>query len=165
MRGANRACGAEEEIVKLARTRFAGRNGARAWKDEMENDMRTVASRLMLKGIEVNCIIGDLPHERMREQTLRVDAELELDLAKAAASDDLADSVDYAALAESIRGALKAAKCRLVERAAAVALAECMRDPRVVSAKVAVVKSGAVPGLQAAAVEMSASRLHQATRP
>ena len=60
----------------------------------MENSLRNIASRLVLKGIEVSCIIGDLPEEREREQTLLVDAELELDLAKAAESDNLADSVD-----------------------------------------------------------------------
>ena len=125
--------------------------------DEMENKMKNVASRLVLKGIEVSCIIGDLPEEREREQTLLVDAELELDLAKAAESDNLADSVDYAALASAIRSALVAAKCRLIERAAALALAECMRDVRVKSAKVSVVKSGAVPGLRSASVEMSSS--------
>ena len=116
-----------------------------------------ISSRLVLKGIEVKCIIGDLPEEREREQTLLVDAELELDLAAAAASDRLADSVDYATLASAIRDALRAAKCRLIERAASVALDECMRDRRVKSAKVSVVKSGAVPGLRSAAVEMSRS--------
>ncbi len=124
----------------------------------MENNMRNVASRLLLKGIDVSCILGDMPEEREREQPLLVDAELELDLAKAAASDDLADSVDYAALASAIREALVAAKCRLIERAAALALDECMRDARVVAAKVLVVKSGAVPGLRSASVEMSRTR-------
>lgn len=114
-----------------------------------------VSSRLVLNGIEVNCIIGDMPEERKTEQTLCVDAELELDLGAAAASDCLADSVDYALLASAIRAALRAAKCRLIERAASIALDECMRDGRVKSAKVSVVKSGAVPGLRSAAVEMS----------
>ena len=113
------------------------------------------SSRLMLKGIEVNCIIGDLPEERKTEQTLLVDAELELDLGPAAASDCLVDSVDYASLASAVRASLRAAKCRLIERAASIALDECMRDQRVKSAKVTVAKSGAVPGLHSAAVEMS----------
>lgn len=119
-----------------------------------------IPSRLVLKGIEVKCIIGDLPEERDKEQTLSVDVELELDLAPAAASDRLEDSVDYAALASAIRAALQEAKCRLIERAASIALDECMRDERVKSAKVSVCKSGAVPGLNAAVVEMSRSRLH-----
>ena len=117
-----------------------------------------ISSRLVLKGIEVKCVIGDMPEEREREQTLLVDAELELDLAAATASDSLADSVDYATLASAVRDALRAAKCRLIERAAAIALGECMRDARVKSARVSVVKAGAVPGLRSAAVEMSRTR-------
>ena len=117
-----------------------------------------VSSRLVLKNIEVSCIIGDLPEERRREQVLFVDAELELDLGPAAASDCLADSVDYVSLASAIRASLRAAKCRLIERAASIALDECMREPRVMSAKVSVVKMGAVQGLRSAAVEMSRSR-------
>jgi len=115
-------------------------------------------SRLVLKGVEVSCIIGDLPEERVREQLILVDAELGLDLASAAASDNLADSVDYAALASAIRGAISSAKCRLVERAAAIALDECMRDARVRCAKVSVTKENPVPGLRSAAVEMSRTR-------
>lgn len=124
--------------------------------DDKEQTM--ISSRLVLKGIEVKCVIGDMPEEREREQTLLVDAELELDLAAAAASDSLADSVDYATLASAVRDALRAAKCRLIERAAAIALGECMRDARVKSARVSVVKAGAVPGLRSAAVEMSRTR-------
>ena len=55
---------------------------------------------LMIEGIEVECIIGDLPEEREREQTLVVDAELEIP-DRAAETDALADTVDYAAAAES----------------------------------------------------------------
>ena len=74
---------------------------------------------LMIEGIEVECIIGDLPEEREREQTLVVDAELEIP-DRAAETDALADTVDYAAAAERVRAALKAAECRMIERAAKV---------------------------------------------
>ena len=62
---------------------------------------------LMIEGIEVECIIGDLPEEREREQTLVVDAELEIP-DRAAETDALADTVDYAAAAERLVAALKA---------------------------------------------------------
>ena len=58
---------------------------------------------LMIEGIEVECIIGDLPEEREREQTLVVDAELEIP-DRAAETDALADTVDYAAAAERVHG-------------------------------------------------------------
>ena len=113
---------------------------------------------LRLDGLEVSCIIGDLPEERLREQTLLVDAELELDLSAAAASDSLADTVDYASLAGRIREKVRAARCRLVERAAELAVAECLSDARVERATVTVRKSGCVPGLAAAAVSVTRSR-------
>ena len=110
---------------------------------------------LRLNGIEVACIIGDLPEERQREQRLVVDATLELDLSAAAASDALADTMDYAALTRRIRERLRGAKCRLVERAAALVLEECLADSRVMRATVAVRKSGCVPGLASAEVVLS----------
>ena len=113
---------------------------------------------LRLNGIEVLCIIGDLPEERLREQRLMVRAELELDLAAAARSDQLADTIDYAALSRRIRETLRAAKCRLVERAAELAAAECLADARVVRATVAVLKAGSVPGLESAEVVVSRCR-------
>ena len=116
--------------------------------------MNSGLSTLVLDGIEVNCVIGDYPEERSREQRLVVDVELDVDLAAAAVSDELADTVDYAALAQSVRDVLRAAKCRLIERAASLVLAECLRDGRVREARVVVSKAGAVEGLRGASVRM-----------
>ena len=119
------------------------------------NMERRQTDLLRLNGIEVACIIGDLPEERQREQRLVVDVTLELDLSAAAASDALADTMDYAALTRRIRERLCGAKCRLVERAAALVLEECLADARVLRATVAVRKSGCVPGLASAEVVLS----------
>ena len=62
-------------------------------------------TELSLNGLEVCCIIGDLPEERARAQRLVVDATMEVDAA-AADTDELAGTVDYAALAGAIRRAL-----------------------------------------------------------
>ena len=51
--------------------------------------------RICIEGISVFALIGTLPHERVRRQKLLVDIEVELDLKKAAATDDLFQSVDY----------------------------------------------------------------------
>ena len=121
-------------------------------------DVNHVEHALRLNGIEVACVIGDLPEERQREQRLVVDATLALDLSAAAASDVLSDTVDYAALTRRIRERLRGAKCRLVERAAALALEECLADSRVARATVSVRKSDCVPGLASAEVVLSRSR-------
>jgi dihydroneopterin aldolase len=53
--------------------------------------------RVLVHDLAIDCIIGDLPHEREMEQRVRLHLVLEADCAPAAASDDLADAVDYVA--------------------------------------------------------------------
>ena len=112
---------------------------------------------LSLNGVEVCCIIGELPQERTRAQRLVVDVVLEMD-APAADTDELADTVDYAALAGEIRSALVAAKCRMIERAAKIAAEECLKNRRVDSATVTITKFGAVEGLRSASARITLRR-------
>lgn len=114
--------------------------------------------KLDLCGLEVICVIGDRPDERVREQRLRIDVSLMCDLRPAGASDALHDTVDYAALSESIRAALRAARCRMIERAAECVARVCLTDPRVGEVRVRVEKPGSVPGLRAAAAEIVRGR-------
>ena len=105
--------------------------------------------RLEVNGIAVDCVIGDLPDERDRLQRLLVDVELELP-DRVAETDDLADTVDYAALAERVRARLVAARCRMVERAAKLAheaSLEAAGGCRPTAVRVTVTKTGAVPGV------------------
>ena len=110
---------------------------------------------LELTGVEVDCIIGDRPDERERAQRLTVDVRLEIGDA-AAASDELADTVDYAALTARIRAALAAAKCRMIERAAKVVCDLCLEAAPVRTAAVRVTKAGAVAHLGSASAVFSA---------
>ena len=113
--------------------------------------------QLKLNGIEVECIIGDQPEERENEQRLLVDVALDIDLADAAASDRLDDTVDYALLVGNIREALEDAQCRLLERAAGVVADVCLSDPRVERVTVGVRKFGSVSGLGSAEVKVTRS--------
>ncbi len=110
---------------------------------------------LRLNGIEVACIIGERPDERVRLQTLRIDAELEIPSA-ASESDHLGETIDYAALTDAIRAALVAAKCQMIERAAKITFETCTAACRVIVGahplRVTVTKSGAIPGLISASV-------------
>ena len=108
--------------------------------------------RLQLDSMEVDCVIGDLPGERDREQTLSIDVTLEVSDG-AAESDSIADTVDYALLAGNVARALKAARCRMIERAAKIAWDECMAFPNTLAAKVRVSKKGAVARLAGASAE------------
>ena len=108
---------------------------------------------LELNGIDVDCIIGELPDERVRNQRLTVDVKLEIG-EDSAISDDLNDTVDYAELTESIRSALVSAECRMIERAAKVVHDVCIANAKVRSAGVKVTKAGAVRHLASASVTL-----------
>lgn len=118
---------------------------------------------LELNGLAIDCIIGDLPEERLRAQRLVADVTLEI-TDGAAESDSLADTVDYAALAGKIRATLERARCRMLERAACLAANVCAAERHVRSADVKITKCGAVPGLASASATFHASRLVQALR-
>lgn len=110
---------------------------------------------LRLNGIVVECILGDQPEERVTEQKILVDVELELDLQDAAESDSLEDTVDYAILVGNIREALEEARCRLLERAAELVTDVCLANPRVERVTVSVRKYGSAPGLGSAEVRLT----------
>lgn len=112
---------------------------------------------LRLNGIDVDCVIGDLPDERERTQRLRVDVELEI-AGKAAETDALADTVDYAALTAKIREALVAARCRMIERAAKIVCDLAFAQEGVASAAATVTKSGAVAHLESASATVRRTR-------
>ena len=113
--------------------------------------------KLELNGIDVDCIIGERPDERTRTQRLRVDVVLTIG-DTAAETDELADTVDYAAFTEGIRTALVEAKCKMIERAAKAVVDLCLADGKVSAAKVRVTKSGAIPHLESASAVIEAAK-------
>ena len=115
---------------------------------------------LELNALKVDCIIGDRPEEREREQSLILDVEMELD-STVAYSDSLNDTVDYVALSESITTRLKQEKCFMIERAAFVAAQACLEYGVVRSARVKVRKSGTVDGLSSATAAVKLKRTEE----
>ncbi len=83
---------------------------------------------------------GVLPEEQVRAQPFEVDVVMDVDLAAAGASDDLADTVDYGAVADAIRRVVATESYRLLERLAARIGEVCRTDPRVLGVEVTVRK-------------------------
>ena len=71
--------------------------------------------RIFISGLSLRCIIGILPEERSEPQRLELDIEMESDIAAAAATDAIERTVDYAAVAELVRGLAAEGRYRLVE--------------------------------------------------
>lgn len=86
---------------------------------------------------------GVLPREREVGQPFVVDVRLDLDLAAAASSDDLSDTVDYGALADDIAAIVAGPPRDLIETVAGDIADRCMVDPRVSAVEVTVHKPAA----------------------
>lgn len=89
--------------------------------------------RIELRGLRASGIHGVLPEERTRAQPFELDLDLAVDLAPSAASDRLADTVDYGAIAElAVRVVSESAPRDLLESlAGTVADAVLGSDPRI----------------------------------
>ena len=102
-----------------------------------------MTDRITLTGLRVRGFHGVLPEERRDGQDFVVDAALALDVTAAAQSDDLAQTVDYGALAERLAAVVAGEPVQLIETLA-VRLAEvCLADERVREAEVTVHKPSA----------------------
>jgi 7,8-dihydroneopterin aldolase/epimerase/oxygenase len=117
-----------------------------------------MTDRIALVGIEAFGHHGVLAHERALGQAFVVDAVLELDLARAGASDDLADTVDYGALAGDLAAIVAGPACDLIETLAERLAARCLADPRVDAAEVTVHKPHAPLPVPAADVTVTVRR-------
>ena len=58
--------------------------------------------RIFLHGLAVECIIGFIEWERRIKQTIVLDVEMPVDCARAAQSDDVADTLDYKRVAKRL---------------------------------------------------------------
>jgi 7,8-dihydroneopterin aldolase/epimerase/oxygenase len=99
--------------------------------------------RITLTGIEVFAHHGVLPEERQLGQRFVVDVTVEAVLSAAAASDDLADTIDYGNLAARIAAAADDPPCHLIETGAARVADTCLDDSRIAAVEVTVHKPAA----------------------
>jgi dihydroneopterin aldolase len=92
---------------------------------------------------------GANPHERDHPQPVDLGLRLELDLSAARATDDLARTVDYAALHARIVRIVREESFALLERLGDRILADVMADERILAAEVTIAKprllGGATP--------------------
>ncbi|HLU32901.1 MAG TPA: dihydroneopterin aldolase [Natronosporangium sp.] len=95
---------------------------------------------IRLTGLRARGYHGVHEFEREHGQEFVVDVALELDLAPAAGSDHVADTVDYGALADRLMAVVTGPPVRLLETLAARLAGECLADGRVVAVTVTVHK-------------------------
>ena len=116
-----------------------------------------MADTLVLSDIAVSCRLGVYEWEQKHPQEILVDAELEIDAAAAAATDDVGSAVDYAALVKAVIAEAERQPCRLMETLAERIAARVLEVSGVARVRVRV-KKKAIPTIGYAAVEIERVR-------
>jgi dihydroneopterin aldolase len=96
--------------------------------------------RIELRGLRVLGTHGALPEEQVRAQPFEVDLDVVADLRRPGGNDDLRDTIDYGALAESVARIIGGERHALLERIAERIAETARTDERVQSVTVTVRK-------------------------
>ncbi|MBS4727690.1 dihydroneopterin aldolase [Mycobacterium sp. SM1] len=99
-----------------------------------------MVDRIELRGLTVRGHHGVCPHERAGGQDFVVDITVWIDLAHAAASDNLCDTYDYGVLAQRAADIVAGPARNLIETVAGDIADDVMRDERVRAVEVVVHK-------------------------
>ena len=114
--------------------------------------------RIELRGLRVRGHHGVFEHERRDGQDFLVDVTVWMDLAPAAASDDLADTLHYGELAERTAAIVGGEPHDLIETVAGLVAEMVMADARVQATEVVLHKPQAPIPLEFADVAVVARR-------
>ncbi len=113
-----------------------------------------MTSKLSIRNLKMDCIVGMNPDERERKQSVLVNVTMWADLDRASKSDDLKDTINYAALGRSIREFVDGSRFRLIEALASGIADICMADQMVERAKIKVDKLGVPRQAESAGIEI-----------
>ena len=118
--------------------------------------------RVFIEDLRIETVIGVYDWEREIRQTIGLDLEMAFDIRKAAASDQIDDTLDYKAVAKRLIQFVESSKFQLVET-----LAECCADIVLKEFPVSWLqlklrKPGAVRGSKAVGVQIERERTVQA---
>ena len=123
-----------------------------------------MTDRIELRGLTIRGNHGVYDHERQDGQDFVVDITVWMDLAAAAASDDLADTLDYGGLARRAADIVSGPPRNLIETVAAEIADDVMADERIHAVEVVVHKPSAPIPLTFDDVAVVARRSRRAGR-
>ena len=112
-----------------------------------------------VESLRISCIVGILPHERVEEQELIIDLEIETDFSTLVEEQNIDNTVDYAELAVWLESWIQEKKFLLLETLAEQASQEMFsRYPVVQTLRLKIRKPAAIPRASAAVVSVFRTR-------
>ena len=119
----------------------------------------TPLAEIFVEGLSVICILGDLPHERLEPQEIRIDLHAQLDSCLDLDSDSLDDSVDYVALASLATTIAQTGNFRLVEALASKLAREALQQfPKLSAIRIQITKAHCISNARSSGIILSLTR-------
>jgi dihydroneopterin aldolase len=115
--------------------------------------------QIAVRGVRAFGYHGVLPEERSQGQLFVVDAVLSVDTRSAAATDDLSETVDYAAIAQRLVSIVEGEPVNLIETLAQRLADACLEAGRVASVELTVHKPDAPAGVPFGDISVTISRV------
>jgi dihydroneopterin aldolase len=114
--------------------------------------------KVFIEALEIECVIGIYDWERKIRQPIVLDIEMGFDNRKPAASDDIADTLDYKAVSKRLIQFVGDSSYGLVETLAEHCCRIILDEFRVEHVRLKLSKPGAVRGARAVGVLLERSR-------
>jgi FolB domain-containing protein len=118
--------------------------------------------QIFLQQLIIPARIGVLAHEKASAQNISLDITLNIDTRTATSSDCLADTLDYAALAQDIAAHCLSQHVELVETLAQQIADICLRDQRVQRVSLTLAKPEALANAASVGVRITREQNHDA---
>ena len=114
--------------------------------------------KILTKDLLARGIIGINDWERENPQDILINIEIEADLSRAGASDNIEDSINYRTLTKRVIAHAESANRLTVEALAADLAAICLEEPNTQKVRVRVEKPGALRFAKSVGVEIERQR-------
>ena len=110
--------------------------------------------RIHIRDLRARCLVGINPNERVNKHDVVVNITLYADLRQAGRSDDIADTVDYTAVKQTVLALVEGSSFLLVERLAEAIADACLAQAGVRRVRVLVEKPAALRFARTVGVEI-----------
>ena len=120
--------------------------------------MNTAMDRILIKDLMLRCILGLSGEERREKQDVLINLVLWTDLTRAAVSDNIEDTVDYAALKKRIISLVEGSQFHLAETLADRIATLCLEQAAVQQVQVTLEKPTALRFAHSVGVEIIRTR-------
>jgi len=118
-----------------------------------------VNDQILIRGLEVQCIVGIFPEERQRRQPVKIDLEVEVDShLPASNSDNFEDAVDYKSLHDDVYDLIDGSRFHLIETLSQRIADRVLEHPRVQAVTVTLDKPQALNRAESVAIKIRRER-------